>query len=63
MFWEKEQSDCKFCGKVTYLTVGDVEFAAKDNLGYYECPYKKGQYHLTSKMDKYGRKKTRKNNR
>jgi hypothetical protein len=50
MFWEKEPVNCKFCGKVAYLTEGDVKFASKDSLNYYECPYVNGQFHLTSKV-------------
>ena len=54
--WILEPTQCKFCGKLSYVTLDDAEYAAKQKstmnqkLYTYPCPYKIG-WHLTSALD------------
>ena len=52
--WFLDPEQCKFCGKLAYLTEEDAAYAAREQsrgnllLRTYKCPYEKG-WHLSSK--------------
>jgi hypothetical protein len=53
--WVLEPEVCRFCGKLTYTSLNDAEYAAKrssqgkQTISTYACPYETG-WHLTSKQ-------------
>jgi hypothetical protein len=48
-FWILEPDLCRFCGKLSYDSLEDAEYAAKNNSRVYVCPYE-SVWHLTSKI-------------